>query len=361
MTTNELKQYIDRVLGNSIRCLLPSYWWKRLFGLVVDKVEELDGKVAKKADKSQLSNKQNLLISGENIKTIQGESVIGSGNIELPVDSALSDDSYNPVQNSVITKELKKISPIFHITKDSGFIDYLIAMQDTFANGNKSNKYPMAIVGKDQSDAIVDAVVNLGNSNFGIEFNVRDKRYRWVFSIVSGEFIREEEIFLSSNIEETDPIFSSSPAGGIKATDITNWNNKVDKVNGKQLSTEDFTTALKTKLEGLSNYDNTELESAINTLRSDFNKLVSGDTTTAIKTFNEVIAFLDGISDTQDLEGIIASIQQQIAGKQDTLVSGTNIKTINGDSILGSGNIVLGASTEIYVGSNVPTDENITV
>ena len=33
---------------------------------------------------------------------------------------------------------------------------------------------------------------------------------------------------------------------------------------------------------------------------------------------------------------------QDISGKQDTLVSGTNIKTINGTSILGSGNIVAG-------------------
>lgn len=40
MKTQELKQYIDKVLGNSIRCLLPSYWWKRLFLLVVDKVED---------------------------------------------------------------------------------------------------------------------------------------------------------------------------------------------------------------------------------------------------------------------------------------------------------------------------------
>lgn len=45
MTTQELKEYIGRVLGNGIRCLLPSYWWKRLFGLVVDKVEEVDNKV----------------------------------------------------------------------------------------------------------------------------------------------------------------------------------------------------------------------------------------------------------------------------------------------------------------------------
>lgn len=94
-------------------------------------------------------------------------------------------------------------------------------------------------------------------------------------------------------------------------------NNKVDKINGKQLSTEDFTTALKNKLEGLNNYDDTELSNALSTLRGDFDKVVSGDTTTAIKTFNEVIAFLDGIADTEDLESIIASIEQQIAGKMD--------------------------------------------
>lgn len=199
---------------------------------------------------------------------------------------------------------------------------------------------------------------------------------------------------------------------------------KVDKVDGKQLSTEDFTTLLKQKLDGLSNYDDTEISQSISKLRTDLDTLVSGDTTAAIKTFNEVIAFLDGISDTEDLASIIASIEQQIAakgtytkpsngipksdlasavqtslGKADTalqsvpseyvtetelnnkgyatssqlntgfadaerkfaalneemdnkqpiLVSGTNIKTINGNSILGSGDIVIsggGGSSE---------------
>ena len=89
--------------------------------------------------------------------------------------------------------------------------------------------------------------------------------------------------------------------------------NKVDKESGKGLSTEDFTTALKTKLQSLSNYDDTTITNAINTLRDDFDTLVSGDTTTAIKTFNEIIAFLNGVEDTESLEGIIASIEQQIA------------------------------------------------
>lgn len=119
--------------------------------------------------------------------------------------------------------------------------------------------------------------------------------------------------------EETDPVFSNSPAASITEEKKAEWDNKVDKVNGKQLSTEDFTTILKTKLEGLSNYDDTELSEALSTLREDFDKLVSGDTTTAIKTFNEIIAFLDGIQDSQDLSSIIASIEHQITAKQDRI------------------------------------------
>lgn len=128
---------------------------------------------------------------------------------------------------------------------------------------------------------------------------------------------------LGGIVSETDPIFSASPAASITDAKKAEWDNKVDKVSGKQLSTEDFTTALKTKLEGLSNYDDTELSEALSTLRGDFDELVSGDTTTAIKTFNEVIAFLDGIQDTQDLSSIIASIEQQIAGKMDKVTLAT--------------------------------------
>lgn len=94
---------------------------------------------------------------------------------------------------------------------------------------------------------------------------------------------------------------------------------KVDKVDGKQLSTEDFTTLLKNKLEGLSNYDDSTIATAVESLRSDFDTLVSGDTTTAIKSFNDITAFLSGIEDSENLDSIIAAIEQQIAAKQDTI------------------------------------------
>jgi hypothetical protein len=46
----------------------------------------------------------------------------------------------------------------------------------------------------------------------------------------------------------------------------TSLNNKVDKITGKGLSTEDYTTEEKTKLAGLSNYDDTALSSRVDDL-----------------------------------------------------------------------------------------------
>ena len=50
-------------------------------------------------------------------------------------------------------------------------------------------------------------------------------------------------------------------------------NTKVDKVDGKQLSTEDYTTPEKQKLAGLSNYDDSALKKYIESLEEQ-NKLL---------------------------------------------------------------------------------------
>lgn len=54
-------------------------------------------------------------------------------------------------------------------------------------------------------------------------------------------------------------------------------------------------------------------------------------------------------SDVQALSGEVQTVSGAVANKQDTLVSGTNIKTINNTSILGSGNITIdsGLSAEV--------------
>lgn len=46
------------------------------------------------------------------------------------------------------------------------------------------------------------------------------------------------------------------------------------------------------------------------------------------------------------LKGVTSKIQTQLNSKQSTLVSGTSIKTVNGQSLLGSGNITINASSD---------------
>lgn len=92
-------------------------------------------------------------------------------------------------------------------------------------------------------------------------------------------------------------------------------NNKVDKVVGKQLSTEDFTSALKDKLQALQNYDDADLRSRIDAIQETINTLFSKDTSSAIESFNEIIAFLEGVEDSENLDNIIASIESQLANK----------------------------------------------
>ena len=53
-------------------------------------------------------------------------------------------------------------------------------------------------------------------------------------------------------------------------------------------------------------------------------------------------------NDITDINIEINNISGELAGKQDTLVSGTNIKTINGNSILGSGNLVIESGSGDY-------------
>lgn len=109
-----LKDKINRILGNNVRLLLPSYWWKRAFGLVVDEVDKVEQKVNTKVDKSYLDNKVDKVegkqLSTEDFTTdlkTKLENLTAGG--EGVVDSELSSSSTNPVQNKVITETISAI------------------------------------------------------------------------------------------------------------------------------------------------------------------------------------------------------------------------------------------------------------
>jgi hypothetical protein len=117
MTTQELKQQIDKVLGNSIRCLLPSYWWKRIFGLVVDEVEGkaskayVDNAVANVTiDTSNLATKEELNAKQDKIsdlETIRSGAALGATALQEHQDIShlATKEEVTNLQNEVIANE----------------------------------------------------------------------------------------------------------------------------------------------------------------------------------------------------------------------------------------------------------------
>ena len=66
-------------------------------------------------------------------------------------------------------------------------------------------------------------------------------------------------------------------------------------------------------------YDYTENRNALTALQQQVNTLVSGDASSAIESFNEIIAFLANVEDTQTLQGIIAGLNQSITNVQQAI------------------------------------------
>lgn len=83
-----------------------------------------------------LDEKQATLVSGTNIKTVNNNSLLGSGNISISgsgtVDTALDTTSTNPVQNQAIATAIDDLET--DITSLSGSITNLVQVQEVAVN-----------------------------------------------------------------------------------------------------------------------------------------------------------------------------------------------------------------------------------
>lgn len=169
--------------------------------------------------------------------------------------------------------------------------------------------------------------------------------------------------------------------------------NKVDKIAGKGLSTEDYTSAEKTKLstvqsgaEPNQNAISSILVSSQPTITSDEEtetiELVQGSNVTittdnvnkkitisatgtlsgTTEAINVTVADSGNFFSSGSVEGSLQEVGEALNDKQDVLVSGTNIKTINGNSVLGSGDLVIESgdwksinATLTYASADSPT------
>ena len=237
------------------------------------------------ASKTELEEKQDTLVSGTNIKTINGQSVIGSGNIEiqggeLPIATADTLGGIKVGAGLSINPDTGVLSTTGGGTADSVEWDNVLSKPDDIVN-----------ITERLAAKLDTATYNSEKANFA----------------------------LKSELPDTSTLATKSEVTSGLATklDVATYN--VDKP----------TFALKTEIPDISGLaTKTELSGKLDTATYNSEKA-------SFETKENAAA-------TYQVKGDYATTAQ-LNSKQDTLVSGTNIKTINGNSLLGEGNITIQA------------------
>ena len=278
------------------------------------------------ATKSEVNSKQDTLVSGTNIKTINGNSLLGSGNIEIQggstiaVDNSLSTTSTNPVQNKVITEALNgKASQsdiptkVSELTNDSDF--------------QTASQVATAISG-------INVPTKVGQLENDSDFQTGTQVSNSIATATSGLATKSE---LDGKQDKGD-YATTAQLNGKQDTLVSGTNIKT--VNGESLLGEgniliksvDVDSALSTTSENP--VQNKVITNKVNTIEQSITNL-SGTIPTKVSDLTNDSGYITNAALT-DL-----ATKEEVSAKQDTLVSGTNIKTINGNSILGEGNIVI--------------------
>lgn len=230
-----------------------------------------------------VASKQDTLVSGTNIKTINGESVLGAGNIEIQGGTSNWDDitgkpefaevatsgDYNDLTNKPTIPDVSNLA-----TKAE-----LASKQDTLVSGTNIKT--------------INGQTLLGEGNIEIQ---------------------------GGGTITVDSELSTTSENPVQNKVITN------AINGKQ-DAGDY--ALKSEIPDTSGLaTKTELSGKLDTATYNSEKA-------SFETKENAAA-------TYQVKGDYATTAQ-LNSKQDTLVSGTNIKTINGNSLLGEGDITIQA------------------
>jgi len=104
-------------------------------------------------------------------------------------------------------------------------------------------------------------------------------------------------------------------------------------------------TDLQSALDGKASTSHTHTVSQITDLTASATELNYTDgVTSAIQTQLDGKAATSHTHTASNITDFNTAVDARITGKQDTLVSGTNIKTVNGSSLLGSGNLAVNAA-----------------
>lgn len=261
---------------------------------IIKTKQEEDGDKIDSLDK-EMATKQDTLVSGTNIKTINNESLLGEGNIEIESGSNI---------------------PFLFINSTTHLSGDFAAVKNAIANKTPFELYYVNILG--YGDIAVPEVC-----------------------FVSGENIQATFHFESTTANHTVVQTTITPTGVSADTSYHSYQEQL--VSGTNIKTINGESILgEGNLEisgsgGTTDYTQLTNKPQINSVELSGNKSLEdlGIPTKTSELTNDS-GFLTSIPDEYVTE---TELNAGLGNKQDTLVSGTNIKTVNGESLLGSGNI----------------------
>ena len=225
------------------------------------KKSEVDNLLNAKADKSELSTKQDTLISGVNIKTINNQSILGGGNIEIQTSTGETDlsDYYTKEETDSTFATISQMeNKVDKVEGKSLIDDEEIQRLSTVTNYNDSTiKAEIATLNSSKLDA---ETYNSDKANFATKTELNGKQ-NTLISGVNIKTINGNSLLGSGDITIT--------GGG--DIDLSNYYNKVE-VDGK----------LGTKLD-ISTYNSDKSTFATKTELSDYLTVANAAETYQIK------------------------------------------------------------------------------
>ena len=302
----------------------------------VDNTSDLNKPISL-ATQAALDTKQPMLVSGTDIRTINGQSVLGSGDIALPVDAETSATSEHPLQNKVITAEL---------ALKASQADFAAHVGDT-ANPHGVTAAQVGLGNVDNKSAATlktefTGVIAEGNTGFAVAGDVYDH----TSSLSNPHGVTKAQVGLSEVDNKSEADIKADFTGAIVVgnTGFVTGGDVYDHTS----ATNNPHGVTKAQV-GLGDVDNKSEA----TIKADFTGAIAdGDDgfvlgadvyahTSAVNNPHGVTKAqvgLGNVDNTADVDKPISTfVQAALDTKQNTLVSGANIKTINGASILGSG------------------------
>ena len=278
------------------------------------------------ANTQAIQNKQDKLVSGTNIKTINNQSILGSGNISIEgggsavvVDNALSDTSENPVQNKVITTRVTSI-------------------ESSLASKANASDVPTK-VSQLENDSTYQTKANLDTAlaDYAKTSDVNSKNTLQDTAI-------QNNTDAIATINQTLESKADTSAIPTKVSQLENDSGFATTTNvSATYATKESVTALTAEVNNKANAS--DIPTKTSQLENDSTYQTKANLDTALESYAK----------TSDVDSKNASQDEAIQSKQDKLVSGTNIKTINNQSLLGEGNISIESGTSITVDNALST------